>query len=194
MAARRKNSRTRRAAPKRVRRRATAGTGPARPQAAPRRATAKRAAPAARARRAPRGPEPPLAPNGKPVTSGIGVAHHHMDYTTHDLSGLNHFYGEVLGFGNVVHFPEQGYLTVFTTPRSSLGFMTPQQGPPESWRPPGEPGLYFFVADVDRAHRELLAKGVAFELPPTDMPWGHRMALLRDPEGRLVSLAQDLRR
>ena len=50
--------------------------------------------------------------------------------------------------------------------------------------------LYFIVSDVARAHLDLAARGVTFEQVPTDMPWQHRVAMLRDPEGRLVCLAQ----
>ena len=77
-----------------------------------------------------------------------------------------------------------------TSPTSSLGFMPPMPGPPEDWRPPREPALYFMVEDVDRAHRALVDKGVPFDQAPANMPWGHRVALLRDPEGRRVCLAQ----
>ena len=70
--------------------------------------------------------------------------------------------------------------------------MSPQGVPPEQWQPPGEPNFYFYVDDVDRAFEVLSAKGVAFEQPPTNMPWGHRMAVLRDPEGRRVCLAKNL--
>lgn len=72
--------------------------------------------------------------------------------------------------------------------------MPSMPGPPEQWRPPREPAIYLFVTNVDRAHRDLVAKGVSFEQDPTDMPWGHRLAILRDPEGRKVCLAQDLTR
>ena len=95
------------------------------------------------------------------------------------------------GFTRFIEEPKVGYLTVRTTATTSLGFMAPMPGPPEHWRPPGEPALYFFVKNVDRAHKDLIAKGVSFQQPPTDMPWGHRMAICRDPEGRMVCLAQD---
>lgn len=135
-----------------------------------------------------------LAPNGKPAGSGIGLTHHHMDYSTHDLEGIRRFYAETLGFTNVLHIPEAGYLSVFVTPTSSLGFMPPATTAPEQWQPPGEPNLYFFVADVDAAYARLAAQGVSFDQAPTDMPWGHRMAVLRDPEGRRVCLATNLKR
>jgi predicted enzyme related to lactoylglutathione lyase len=124
------------------------------------------------------------------VPNAIGVIRHHFDYTSHDVPGIRRFYTQVMGFTRFVEEPEVGYLTIQTTPTTSIGFMSPMPGPPEQWRPPGEPALYFFVKDVDRVHKDLVAKGVSFHQPPTDMPWGHRLAMCRDPEGRMVCLAQ----
>jgi predicted enzyme related to lactoylglutathione lyase len=132
------------------------------------------------------------APNGQPAQSGIGLVHHHMDYSTHDPEAMKRFFTEVLGFTNVLYIPEHRYLTVFITPTSSFGFMPPMSSAPEQWQPPGEPNFYFFVADVDRSYAELCVKGVNFDQPPTDMPWGHRLAVFRDPEGRRMCLAQRL--
>jgi len=117
-----------------------------------------------------------------------------MDYSTHDLEAMRRFFVETLGFTNFLHIPEHRYLTVFITPTSSLGFMPPMGSAPEAWQPPGEPNFYFFVADVDEVYATLTARGVSFDGPPADMPWGHRLAVLRDPEGRRVCLAQNLKR
>jgi uncharacterized glyoxalase superfamily protein PhnB len=51
--------------------------------------------------------------------------------------------------------------------------------------PPQHPLLEIVVDDLDAAHAELSAKGVEFPMPPTTMPWGVRMARLRDPDGYL---------
>lgn len=138
----------------------------------------------------------PAKPAAQPAATdeapnAIGAWHHHLDYTSHDMAGIKRFYTEVLGFTRFIEEPKVGYLSIRTTPTTSVGFMAPVPGPPEQWRPPGEPALYFFVKDVDRVHRDLVAKGVSFQEPPTDRPWGHRMAICRDPEGRMVCLAQD---
>ena len=162
----------------------------------PRAATRKTTAPARAARKkgaAPRRAAPaPAAP--PPVPNAIGLIDHHMDYSSHDLKAVKRFYTELLGFTQAEHVQETDYLFIRTGPSSSLGFMPPVPGPPEQWRPPREPALFFFVENVDRAHRELAAKGLSFDQPPTDMPWGHRLAVLRDPEGRRVCLAQGIRR
>ena len=135
---------------------------------------------------------PQKAPNGRSVGTGIGLNFHHMDFTSHDLEAMKRFYAETLGFTNVVVDPKAGYMTVFVTPNSSVGFMPPMGGAPDQWRPPGEPAFYFVVDDVDEAYRKLTARGVSFEQEPRDMPWGDRIAILKDPEGRGVCLAQRL--
>ena len=60
---------------------------------------------------------------------------------------------------------------------------------------PNAPGfeIGFKVADVDMAFAELVARGAPPVAPPTDRFWGQRTAYIRDPDGHLVELAQDLR-
>ena len=153
--------------------------------------------PAASARRSPVRSRARAAakPAGAPAgANAIGCVHMHLDYTTHSVEDMKAFYAETLGFTDTMHDPRSDYLMVRTGPRSSLGFMPPMPGPPEQWRPPREPAIYLRVEDVDRAYQELKARGVTFQQEPTDMPWGDRVATLRDPEGRQVSLAQPIAR
>ena len=117
-----------------------------------------------------------------------------MDYSSHQLDEVRRFYTETLGLPNASYDEQMRYLLVPTGPGSSLGFMPPAAGPPEEWRPPREPSIYLEVEDVDRAHERLAARGISFLQPPRDMPWGHRVALLRDPEGRMVCLATPQKR
>jgi predicted enzyme related to lactoylglutathione lyase len=119
----------------------------------------------------------------------IGLVAQHLDFTSHDLDGVRSFYTEAFGFSDFTDDPAMNYLHITLANGVTIGFAPPVPGPPEQWRPPREPALYFMVEDADRAHAELTARGVAFDQPPTDMPWGHRAALLRDPEGRMVWVA-----
>ena len=177
----RKSTRGRRrpAGPKRVRAARTRAAAPRRAKASSRRAPAPRRATVARS-----------GARTSPTPNAIGLVRHHMDYTSHDLAAVERFYATLLGFSGTDTVG--GYLTVHTSPTSSLGFMPPMPVAPEQWRPPREPALYFMVEDVDRAHRELTKRGVAFEMAPMDAPWGHRFAALLDPEGRRVCLAHPL--
>jgi lactoylglutathione lyase len=54
--------------------------------------------------------------------------------------------------------------------------------------------LGFKVEDCDAAYDDLVAGGATPDVPPTDRPWGQRTAYVRDPDGHLVELAQDLGR
>jgi predicted enzyme related to lactoylglutathione lyase len=149
------------------------------------------AAPPARPAPAP-GAAPAAAAAPDRAPSAIGAVMQHMDYSSHDLEQVKRFYTETLGFTTFNFDTRFSYLWVRTGPSSSLGFMPPLPGPPEQWRPPREPSIHLIVEDVDRAHRVLSERGVTFEQAPTDMPWGHRTAVLRDPEGRLLCLAQPI--
>jgi len=154
-------------------RRKTAGR-PRRASAPPRASAPRRASKSRRA-------------SARKPSAGLGLKVHHLDYTTHDLQAVRRFY-DLLGFTSS-YDPKHEYLTVQVTGASTIGFMPPAPGPPEQWRPPREPALYLVVADVDAAHARLAARGIPFGQPPRDMPWGHRAAWLRDPEGRMVWIA-----
>jgi len=54
----------------------------------------------------------------------------------------------------------------------------------------GEPVVNFLVDDVDRACRELSARGVKFTKGPENTPWGGRIALFRDPDGNTLQLTE----
>lgn len=147
------------------------------------RKSATKKAPARRASSTARPAAPPATP------SAIGAMMHHSDYTTHDPEAIQRFYTQILGFKNFNRDPNFNYLWVQTGPSSSLGFMPPMPDMGEA-SPAKEPTLYFMVKNVDRAYESLAAKGVMFEGPPADMPWGHRVVRTADPEGRTVMLAE----
>jgi lactoylglutathione lyase len=156
------------------------------------RARSARKPTSARVRSAARETGPALATH-EPIAgapNAIGLIRVHVSYNSHEMDQVRRFYTETLGFTRFDGEPASEYLWIQTGGRSSIGFSAPEPGPPEQWRPPREPSLYLIVSDVDRAHLELTERGATFEQGPTDMPWRHRVATLRDPEGRLVCLAQ----
>ena len=192
-----KRTATKRATPKR----AVVKRGASKRAATPKRAVVKRVPtrPAKTKRPPERAVRPApleLAPRpGAPaVPNGIGLVAQHLDFTTHDLDGVRRFYTELLGFSKFEHDPGFDYLNVSIAPGVSIGFMPPMPGPPDQWRPPREPALYLVVENVDQACAALTQKGVTFDQPPADMPWGDRAAVLRDPEGRMVWIAQHLQK
>ena len=52
--------------------------------------------------------------------------------------------------------------------------------------------LGFKVDDCDAAFRDLVDRGATPAVEPQDRAWGQRTAYLRDPDGYLVELAQDV--
>ncbi|MES4906170.1 MULTISPECIES: VOC family protein [unclassified Streptomyces] len=52
--------------------------------------------------------------------------------------------------------------------------------------------LEFQVTDVDARHERLLARGIEILKPPTTQPWGRRSVWLRDPDGNIVNLYQEV--
>jgi uncharacterized glyoxalase superfamily protein PhnB len=48
--------------------------------------------------------------------------------------------------------------------------------------------LDFEVADVDAEYARLKPLVADWVMPPTDMPWGNRVILFRDPDGNLINM------
>lgn len=49
--------------------------------------------------------------------------------------------------------------------------------------------LFVYVDDVDATLTQLSETGATVLREPADMPWGERLAFVRDPEGNVVTLA-----
>jgi uncharacterized glyoxalase superfamily protein PhnB len=54
--------------------------------------------------------------------------------------------------------------------------------------------IEFQVEDVDGLHGRLSGPSIDCVMAPTDMPWGNRSMLLRDPDGNLVNVFAPVRR
>jgi catechol 2,3-dioxygenase-like lactoylglutathione lyase family enzyme len=52
--------------------------------------------------------------------------------------------------------------------------------------------IHFDVPNVDVAYDALIQRGVEFEDPPANRPWGARMAAFRDPEGFALEIVGPL--
>jgi lactoylglutathione lyase len=52
--------------------------------------------------------------------------------------------------------------------------------------------LYLEVPDADEVAARAIAAGATLLAPPSDKPWGRRVAYLRDPNGVVVELASPL--
>lgn len=60
----------------------------------------------------------------------------------------------------------------------------------EDAEPPGPVSLWFTVDDPDHIYERAVAAGDPPKKPPTDTPWGDRIAALLDPDGNTVGLSR----
>ena len=115
-----------------------------------------------------------------------------------DLDGCTAFYRDILQLpyqgsdpGLVVFQLREGLSLILLSPSGVADVMgTEAQALPRADRLRGY--LALAVADVDATYKELSAKGVAFVQPPTNKPWGLRLAHFTDPEGNLWEITQDI--
>jgi lactoylglutathione lyase len=115
-----------------------------------------------------------------------------------DLDKSLHFYTEVLGLP-LGH--RSGDYAQLATGATRLGLytreaMTKTLGMPLEPTVPHAPGfeIGFKVDNVDAAFTELVKRGATPVTPPITRPWGQRTAYVRDPDGHLIELAQQLER
>jgi catechol 2,3-dioxygenase-like lactoylglutathione lyase family enzyme len=135
----------------------------------------------------PAGKRAPRTGRRRPVGSAAAAEFNHAMIYTSALDRALAFYRDALGFRVVDEYPG-GYARL-KSPRGSTTIAL-HALEPGARLDPGVQGirLYFEVAQLDAFCESLLARGVAFEQPPRDMPWGWRHAYLRDPDGHEISL------
>jgi methylmalonyl-CoA/ethylmalonyl-CoA epimerase len=104
-----------------------------------------------------------------------------------DVDRAEAFYGGVLGLRKLFRF---GDLTFFDC--AGVRLMIEKSTAPQ---PTGESVLYFRVADIALAYKELSARGVAFDDKPHLIArmedhdlW---MTFFKDPDGHVLSLMQE---
>lgn len=107
-----------------------------------------------------------------------------------DVAALAAFYTRSLGAPPA--FQNEG-MALFQT--GGLQILIHHKAPPDpsyttgSAGPPNEDHIALAVADLNAACAGLEAEGLVIAVPPQDFPWG-RSAYLRDPDGRLIELAE----
>lgn len=110
---------------------------------------------------------------------------------TNDLDRLLAFYTELLGAQEVLRFPDDGpaFYVGLTLGDSALGLSSDASVVPGA---PGRMLLSIEVADVDLLLPKVAALGGTATSEANDMPWGQRVAHIKDPDGNVVNLTQQL--
>lgn len=111
--------------------------------------------------------------------------------TTPDLDRALRFYTGLFGAEEYQRVPEEGptFFVGLRIGNSDLCLVT--EGQP----PAGDPGRIVIsvdVPDVDALLDRVTELGGEVSGPPNDMPWGQRVAHVRDPDGNLVNLTREL--
>jgi lactoylglutathione lyase len=114
-----------------------------------------------------------------------------------DLAVARTFYERALGGVEAYRFPPDGD-PVYLTLRVGAGQVALALGTAPAMY--GEVPLpasghavdvCAYVPDLDAAVAAAPAAGGAVAVPPADMPWGERVAYLRDPDGTMLLIIQD---
>jgi catechol 2,3-dioxygenase-like lactoylglutathione lyase family enzyme len=103
---------------------------------------------------------------------------------TDDVAGVATFYGRLLGAEPVAEWAGGALFAVGTGK-----LLVHERVGQSSDGPPNEDHFAVAVDDLDAACSAAIDSGLELLVEPRDFPWG-RSAYLRDPDGRLVELAQ----
>jgi predicted enzyme related to lactoylglutathione lyase len=108
-----------------------------------------------------------------------------------DLDRLLAFYTGLLGATELRRFPDDGpvFSVDLVVGSSELVLVSDDSVVPGA---PGRVLLSIDVDDVDSLLPQVGALGGEVSSPPNDMPWGQRVAHIKDPDGNAVNLTQDL--
>ena len=110
---------------------------------------------------------------------------------TNDVERLHTFYSSLLGAEETLRYPDEG--AVFYL---GLRIGDPELGlSSDAGVVPGEPGrmlLSIEVPDVGAVLPRVDDLGGTASAPANDMPWGQRVAHIKDPDGKVVNLTQQL--
>ncbi|TGB14192.1 VOC family protein [Streptomyces sp. MZ04] len=108
---------------------------------------------------------------------------------TPELDRLLRFYKELLGAEEVSRVPEEGP-TFFVNLRigdSELGIVSNKDVPLDT---PQRMLLSVAVESVDDLLKQVEPLGGVVLGPANDMPWGHRVGHIKDPDGNKINLTQ----
>ncbi|MFI2618228.1 VOC family protein [Streptomyces sp. NPDC018584] len=108
---------------------------------------------------------------------------------TPDVDRLQAFYGDLLGAEVTERYPQDG-VVFFVELRIGDGRFGIAANPAIETGPPGRVLLSVAVDAVDDVLGRVEPLGGTVLGEPNDMPWGQRVAHIRDPDGNAVNLTQ----
>jgi catechol 2,3-dioxygenase-like lactoylglutathione lyase family enzyme len=139
-------------------------------------------------------------PDGATLSDGVDYRLHHISITCRDVPELETFYLEKLGMRTVYENRDEGYIFLadpeLINNKSREAPTLELMRPPGLWereqaylakRGPGLDHLCFTVDDVDEAYKDLVSKGVNFDIEPMDYE-DNRIAFFKDPNGVDIEL------
>jgi catechol 2,3-dioxygenase-like lactoylglutathione lyase family enzyme len=103
---------------------------------------------------------------------------------TDDVEAADAFYAGLVGASAAAEWPGGAIFAA-----GSAKILVHERAAAMEGGPPNEDHFALSVEDLDETCAGLAATGHVFLVGPRDYPWG-RSAYLRDPDGRLVELAQ----
>ena len=103
---------------------------------------------------------------------------------TDDVAAASAFYRGLIGAEPVADWPSGA---IFALGDAKL--LVHERAAASGDGPPNEDHFAIVVDDLDETCAALVSNGLDLLVEPRDYPWG-RSAYLRDPDGRLVELAQ----
>ncbi len=92
------------------------------------------------------------------------------------------FYSGLLGLKLAM---DMGWIATYVSPTNPTAQLSIIRGEGSGVAPPS---ITIEVGDVDRVHREALARGFRIVYPLTDEPWGVRRFGVEDPNGVVVNV------
>lgn len=110
---------------------------------------------------------------------------------TADIERQLRFYTALVGAKETDRYPEEGsvFFIELRVGDSSLGLVA-NAGVADA--PAGRILLSIDVPDVNALLDHVEQLGGEIQGPPNDMPWGQRVAHIKDPDGNVVNLTQTL--
>lgn len=103
---------------------------------------------------------------------------------TDDVGTVSDFYRALVGVAPVAEWPGGALFAA-----GDAKILVHERATAMDGGPPNEDHFALAVADLEAACASLRDAGCEFLVEPREYPWG-RSAYLRDPDGRLVELAQ----